>query len=164
MSAEAEKVTKKAEYRYPSFDRIKHVNLIACPIPLRCVNVFIDEDGDFEEIEIPVIGIEIIVKDTYVHPKIPVNSNDPEKGDMSPKSLFERGWRVRDADQDVDYNVVIWSYEFDRPITLGSVLQPTDGKNFRSIVGPKEDLDFWLDAIKGAKKYLEIRGSSARGG
>lgn len=144
----------ESKLRHSSITKIRHLAVYQPATPLRCVIVFIDDDGSFFTTEEPVLGIQAIVRDVYIGPKVPLGHRGPQPDGSSEKDILRAGYDADHDDQLVDHHIVVLSDEYQQP----SVVDDHDmcQGNWRRVIGPKDAPAHWWEwRINEAKKRLK---------
>lgn len=150
--------SKKPDLKWPRIVIPRQVAVYAPLVPLRCVCVWLSDNGESMVEEVPVLGCQAVIAEHWQGRPISRQRDDPEPLSFTSDDLKAEGYCVNVVDSEVvDHQVLIWSEEYDCPLTLDSDL--LDGPTY--IVAPAScSEDWWRQRIE--KRIAECKHSCAR--
>jgi hypothetical protein len=145
----------KPKQHYASITRIRHLAMYQPPVPMRCVWVAVHgDDGEVEQIEEAVLGMQAVVRDVYGGCKVKEAGNWHVPSAMTSKAIMEAGYTPEEDNQEVEHALVIFCSQWDEMLALTPDRMSKD--DWRRVIGPKDaPAEWWERQIADAIRILK---------
>ena len=140
------------------FKRIRSFHVFQPAVPMRVVNVVLNDDGTHETFDSPVLGIQGTLTDAYWCPGEKRFPSSP-----SNSTLAQEGFRLEDQyGFDIEYELIVWDEEYQT--ATGIKTDSFDGStNVRRVIGPRDmPSGWWEDQIQERVAFMKEQKESAK--